>query len=225
MHARPLFTTALLVCTFAATAFAQVNVAGPGESGLGIGAAAAFASDGSAIGAQFVGTASGLVDLGISIRHESPDAGTGYWVKGLSLNIVPLRTRDRSVRWSLGGMFNYEFTNIKYETSYYDPYHGGFPSSSSKSVDVLSFGGILFADVDVSRKTYLQFAAQIALADYNASSQSITLYTFGAGFVTRQSIGGKVGFLASATIPSEGDYWTFGVQMNLFFAQHKKRKI
>lgn len=212
-----------VVCTLAVSSHAQVNLAAPGESGFGVGAAAAFTADGSAIGAQLSGTSMGIADLGVSLRRESPDGGNGYWVKGLSLSIVPLRTRDRSVRWSLGGTFSYEFTNIKYEYYFYDSYTGGYTSSGSRSIEVLSLGGLVFADVDVSPYTYLQLAGQVAIADYNGSTESVTFYTFGAGLVTRQGTGGKVGFLVSATIPSEGEYWTFGVTVNLFFDHRRKR--
>jgi hypothetical protein len=225
MRSRIFLTIIVIVSLFAVSSYAQVNVAAPGESGFGVGAAAAFTADGSAFGMQLSGTSAGIADLGISLRRETPDGGNAYWVKGISLDIVPLRTRHQRVRWSLGGTFSYEFTNIKYNTYFYDPYYGGSPGSSSRSVEVLSLGGLLFADVDVSAKTYVQFAGQVAHADYNGSAPSVTFYTFGTGLVTRQDNNTKVGFLASATIPSEGDYWTFGVQVNLFFNQHKERRI
>lgn len=222
MFLRQLLAISLIFSCFAVSTDAQVNVAAPGESGLGVGAAAAFTADGAAIGMQFGGTANGLVDLGLAIRRETPEGGNSYWVKGIALDVVPLRTRDHGVRWSLGGTFSYEFTNVTYTTFSWDGY-AGYTSTASRSIEVLSVGGLLFADVDVSPKTYLQIAGQIALSDYSGSSKSVTFYTVGAGFVTKQGDRGKVGFLASATIPSEGEYWTFGVQINLFWAQRRNR--
>lgn len=220
-----LFKSLLIVGLLALPLSAQVNIAKPGESGFGGTVAGAFSSDANALGVQFTGTMKGYVDLGVSITRETPEGNAdGYWVKGISATLLPLRSRQEDIRWNLGGTIGYSFADVTVPVYSYYPYGAGI-GSYTRSVEVLSLGGILLIDIDISPKTWLQLVTAVTYQEVANSNNHLTNYTMGLGFVTQGDNGPRIYFLPTYSIPSEGTYTTVGVEIGLFWGMREKRRF